>query len=521
MSVLNNFRCVHGAEYRHGEHKGCLKGTREAVLNGIELWARDFDKPPVYLLEGLAGTGKSVIAKTIAERLSTDGQLGASFFCSRDFEGRKNPQFIFPTLAAQFARNYAEFRSILVPLIQSNPGIAYESLSNQIEKLIVQPLKLSRIPTGTVVVIDALDELDEYKGGESASEILSVLGLVVSEIPSVKFFITSRPGVDIGLPSGLAEVFTLHSVEPRTVNNDIRRFFEHELSGCAHRRGRVDRWPTDEHLDLLCRRAAGFFLYAVATVSFLDDRHHHPRDQLDLIIQSPESTTYEGKAELKGYTSLDSLYTSILQTALIKNSSLDADIVRSILSTVVLAAHPISYSSVAMLMSSDRENVNYILELTTPSYPTFSIQSFHKSFSDFITDPTRCTDPRFYVSPNYHTELLLRCFELMDKYLKENMRWTPDYALNYELDGFLPEGVESGDIRDGLEYVCKSWHKHLITTEDRAADIISALRHFLEQKFLFWLEVLSFLDAMDDATRALSTTVKWLNEVCLDRQLDR
>jgi hypothetical protein len=519
MSVLNHFRCANGAEYRRDERKGCLKGTRESVLNGIEFWAGNIHTRPVYLLEGLAGTGKSAIAETIAERLFTVGQLGASFFCSRDFEDRRNPQFIFPTLAAQFARNYAEFRSILIPLIQSNPGIAYESLSNQIEKLIVQPLKISRIPTGTVVVIDALDELDEYEGGESASEILSVLGLVVSEIPSVKFFITSRPGADIGLPPGLAEVFALHSVEPHTVNHDIRRFFKHKSFGRTHRDGRG--WPTGGQLDLLCRRAAGFFLYAVATVSFLDEVHQHPRDQLDLIIQSPESTTYEGKAELKGYTSLDSLYTSILQTALIKNSSLDADIVRSILSTVVLAAHPISYSSVAMLMGSDRANVEYILELTTPSYPTFSIQSFHKSFSDFITDPTRCTDPRFYVSPNYHTELLLRCFELMDKYLKENMRWTPDYALNYELDGFLPEGVESGDIRDGLEYVCKSWHKHLITTEDRAADIISALRHFLEQKFLFWLEVLSFLDAMDDATRALSTTVKWLNEVCLDRQLDR
>ena len=95
-------------------------------------------------MNGLAGTGKSTIAKTIAERLFADGQLGASFFCSRDFEDRRNLQMIFPTLAVQLARKYIGFRSILVSLIQSDPDIAYESLYDQMKKLIVEPLNESR-----------------------------------------------------------------------------------------------------------------------------------------------------------------------------------------------------------------------------------------------------------------------------------------------------------------------------------------------------------------------------------------
>jgi hypothetical protein len=97
-------------------------------------------------------------------------------------------QLIFPTLAAQLARNYPKFRSILVPLIRSDPGIAYESLYNQMEKLIVQPLDESSI--STVIVIDALDECEDE---DPASAILSVLGRLVSEIPNVKFFLTGRP----------------------------------------------------------------------------------------------------------------------------------------------------------------------------------------------------------------------------------------------------------------------------------------------------------------------------------------
>ena len=78
------------------------------MLDEIELWISDPNKPSVYWLNGLAGTGKTTIAQTIAERVFAGGQLGASFFCSRDFEDRSNLQYIFPTLAVQLARKYPE-----------------------------------------------------------------------------------------------------------------------------------------------------------------------------------------------------------------------------------------------------------------------------------------------------------------------------------------------------------------------------------------------------------------------------
>ena len=99
MSVLNGCRRAHGAGYRHGNRNGCLKGTRESVLNEIEDWIEDFERSPIFWLNGLAGTGKSTIAQTVAEMSFADGHLGASFFCSRDVEDRSNLQLVFPTLA--------------------------------------------------------------------------------------------------------------------------------------------------------------------------------------------------------------------------------------------------------------------------------------------------------------------------------------------------------------------------------------------------------------------------------------
>ena len=63
----------------------------------------------MFWLNGLAGTGKSTIAQTFAEISFADGKLGASFFCSRDFENRSNLQVIFPTLAFQLAYRYPLF----------------------------------------------------------------------------------------------------------------------------------------------------------------------------------------------------------------------------------------------------------------------------------------------------------------------------------------------------------------------------------------------------------------------------
>jgi len=312
--VLNNCRRARGAAYHHGNRRGCFRGTREVVLNEIESWTNDFDKSPVFWLNGLAGTGKSTIAQTIAERAFADGLLGASFFCSRDFEDRSDLRFIFPTLAFQLAHKFPGFRAHLVRLLQYNPDIVDEKLLKQMEKMVVEPLRLAEV--STVIVIDALDEC---KDDEPSSAILSVLGRLVEQIPRVKFFITGRPepriktGFRLPLLEDATKVFVLHDVHPDSINNDILLFLKHELSELA-RQHQLEGWPSDEHISLLCQRAAGLFVYAVATVKFLS-KTHLPERRLDVIVNLPQCTIPEGKTEVMPSTTLDSLYMSVLDAA--------------------------------------------------------------------------------------------------------------------------------------------------------------------------------------------------------------
>jgi pantothenate kinase-related protein Tda10 len=56
------------------EHNArCLPNTRTALLHNIAKWAQDKDGKPIFWLSGIAGTGKSTIARTIAESFARDG----------------------------------------------------------------------------------------------------------------------------------------------------------------------------------------------------------------------------------------------------------------------------------------------------------------------------------------------------------------------------------------------------------------------------------------------------------------
>jgi len=443
--------------------------------------------------------------------LFADGRLGASFFCSRDYEDRRNLHFIFPTLAGQLARKYPKFRKILVPLIQSDPEIAYESLYSQMNKMIIQPFNRTKI--STVIVIDALDECEDEN---PASAILFILGRLVSEIPKVKFFLTGRPETRISkgfrplLLEKMADMFVLHKVEPVQVDSDIQLFFRNSFLELAHHWDGLGNWPDEEQLADLCRRAAGLFVYAAATVKFIYDNNRDPRSQLDILLESRKIGFCEGET-------LDTLYITILKAAFGNRGPGDDTKLRSILGAVVLAANPLSPSTITTLLGFNARDVPPLLSSVNSLFilhedPSCPVRPFHKSFPDFVTDPDRCTNERFLISPpHHHLQLLDGCLSLMNRTLAKNMCKLPDAVANSDV-GDLKKRMEKY-IDPALRYACLSWHAHLVdadTTPAQAPTITPTLHQFLEKKFLFWLEVLSVLGALRHAVDGLEAIVGWL-----------
>ena len=507
-----------GAGYRSGNRQGCLRGTRKDVLWQIECWLADEQDQRVFWLNGLAGTGKSTIAQTFAETSFSGGKLGASFFCSRDFEDRSNIQNIFPTLAFQLAYRYSEFRKRLLPVLRANPEIGRDSLCSQLEQLIVGPFKATHI--STLVIIDALDECTD---NEPASAILSVLSRYVDQVPQVKFFITGRPeppirnGFRLELLRPITEVLKLHNVERSSVDADVELFLETRLNDIAKTRSDCDvteSWPDPYDINILCKKSAGLFIYAATVIKFISSPYGLPTERLALIISLPESTTHEGRS------GIDSLYTQVLVQAF-RDAGPDAEEFgarfKLVVGTVLLVFRPLSKKTISELLKkcgspSHISNALRFLHslLLVPDSEADPIRAFHKSFPDFLTDPGRCKDDRFFVDPPaLHLDILLSCLELMGERLKKNICNLDGRPLSNVKD---PPDRKEARIGGALDYVCRFWTKHLtkVPSESphvkqvRKAVAKSSVRHLL-----FWIEVLSLTGNLNFGVYALHDIDQW------------
>ena len=389
---MRNF-VVEGAGHRHGERGICVGSTRKAVLDSIYRWAKDFEEPPVYWLNGLAGTGKTTIARTIVNRLFTEGCLGASFFCSSESKDRTEFENVFPTLASQLSRKYNELDSILPLQIGE---IAYECQGGSWgTPWLVQYLGP---PFSTVIVIDALDECGQCGG----SGILSVVKEIVAGNRNVKFFITSRPGQDIQkeLDSWEKTVVTtvsLHEIEFSKVNEDIRQFFQHHLLKLRRGQGGLDDWPTAGDVDRLCERANGEFVCAMAMVKFMDRMSQYPEERLEILLKSPEIRVFKQEIKLPKKTTICALYTSILQEMYNHYHDCKEELC-SILHAVVSARGSISLSEMSKDLGFPVPFVDNLVRTFAWVGNNGHIE-LPKSWLTFLTDLGRRTNNRFYFPP--------------------------------------------------------------------------------------------------------------------------
>lgn len=185
----------------------------------------------MFWLNGLAGSGKSSIARTIAAHMRDCEYLGASFFCSRASAKRRDVKLIIPTLMFQLCCCYSRFYLCVRETLECDLDIAYRSPNEQLQKLIINPLRLiGSFGHPVVLVIDALDECEDRRG---AYEILRLLGANVASLSPVKILITSRPEheMKVGFQDEILphEDLVLHDINKVTVNQDIRLYILHRL----------------------------------------------------------------------------------------------------------------------------------------------------------------------------------------------------------------------------------------------------------------------------------------------------
>jgi hypothetical protein len=312
--------------------KGCLPNTRQNIIDDIVNWANelaDVKAPRILWLSGVAGSGKSAIAHSVAQQFQGLNRLGSSFCFDVANQLSRHPHHLFSTISRDLAGFDALWKETLWGVIKDNQSMRKSySVQKQFDNFIVQPAQHLEASGPIVIVIDALDEC----GNPTARKrLLSILGTRLSELPgNFRFIVTSRPEPDIvdALQNHNVMCKHMHNIDFSSTKHDISVFIHSELAGKVHTS--LDSHQPD-WCELLVEKSEGLFQWAITACLFIREQGHLPHELLKLLLEP------SGQAD-----QLHTLYKKILQQCFSDRDPLVISQFKCVMSTVLTVKEPSS-----------------------------------------------------------------------------------------------------------------------------------------------------------------------------------
>ncbi|KAL5357236.1 hypothetical protein BJX96DRAFT_181550 [Aspergillus floccosus] len=436
----------------------CLPGTRAGLLREITEWAFSQSSRSIFWLQGMAGTGKSTISRTVARSAKNRNLLGASFFFKRGEADRGNAKKFFPTLTRQLILWNPELRPGVQKALDNDPDIASKSLREQFEKLLLQPLRglnpHDQLPQNTVIVIDALDEC------EHDQDIRNIIRLLprLQEIKSLclRIFLTSRPELAISL--GFSEVgnhiyedLALHEIPEKVTEHDIQLFLPHRFAKIQHDRKVPDGWPGDDIIQELVRVSVPLFISAATVCRYIENPKWEPKSRLAELL----------KDQAKYISRMDKTYLPILMRLLDDQES------------------------------DEREQQQLLQE-----FQDIPVRILYLSFPEFLVQTTT----KFRVDAlTKHKDIAQYCLRTMRRLLRRDI-------CNLAKPGVRRAEIDPLDIYQclpsELRYSCRYWAHHLKNSHALSSNI-EEVRLFLQEHFLHWMEAMVLMGLISEVVGML------------------
>lgn len=519
------------ADYKSNEEvrRSCLGGTRVEFLQQIYAWVAAAceqsnttpDGGIVLWINGLGGTGKTTVARSVSEWCEKHGVLGGSFFCSKSDAECSDPNLIFLTLCRQLCAHHEPFKTKVEAVLARDPNIVNSGPYRQFEELIVEPLEALDSPFPRSVFV--LDALDECKNEGAKSTILSVIAKFIARIAKFLFFIiTSRPEDHItalfkaSRKDSLKDTtkpLLMHDIPLKLALKDIRLYLDHEFEDHIGVLSIGPDWPSAEEKDALVEQSRGLFIYVATVIKFVMDRNYRdPKGRMRLLRLTPSSSSTP-------HQFLSVLYSKILVASYEHASPELVSKLSDVLGTVVLAQEPLSPSSVAHLVGLNVDDIRNTLTglhsvLHIPDDDDQPIRIIHPTFPEFLltlpeTPPLESSDlasisPHLRLQPAaQHRLLFSRCIVAMSGALKRDMIGMRYPALFLSEVTDLKQKVNRA-IKPHVSYACRFWGRHLRDgMKDVATSDFLLLSDFVHKGLLHWIEACCLLETVDTVVFAL------------------
>jgi hypothetical protein len=489
----------------------CLENTRVEVLREIYEWAEGGDNRCIFWLSGLAGTGKSTIARTVARKYLDQNGLGASFFFSRGGGDVGHAGKFVTSIALQLASSIPGIHQYICDAVTERSDIASQSLHDQWHRLVLRPLsKLSGscCQSSYVLVIDALDEC---ANDNNTRIILQLLAEIRSlETVRIRIFLTSRPEIPIRhgfryIPDAEHQDFVLHSISPSIVDHDIRIFLEYDLRLVGQERSLGPGWPGEDTIRRLVQVACGLFIWAATACRFIREGKRFAVKRLDAILNASSSATTAPDKHLS------EIYITVLKhsvsTEYMKEEKEELYYtLRQILGSIAVLLSPLPVYSLSTLLHVTKEDIDQTLEdlhsvLNVPEDQSQPLRLHHPSFRDFLFKNDRFNDLNFWVDENQaHQVLADSCVRLISSSLKQDI-------CGLDAPGVLVTDVESSRVEHSLppevQYACLYWIQHLQKSGTQLQDN-DQVHQFLQEHLLHWVEALGWMGKVSEGIHAIA-----------------
>ncbi|KAF7982945.1 hypothetical protein HWV62_25250 [Athelia sp. TMB] len=442
----------------------CLEGTRTAILQILtdNLTSTTLETNVLWL-HGVAGSGKSTIATTIAEQFRNRGQHGAFLFFNRNSPAQSEPNGVIRTLAYQLAMTNV-------------------------------------VLMGAIFII--LDAFDECGDPQSRKALLHLLSRQLASLPhQYRFLITSRPESDLKNAFGhhpLVKCVSLGAAEWLSAA-DVYSYIEHEIDQLYWMRRSDDElppgWPGVYRIQQIGVRAGDSFIWAATAVRYL-----HAADDLDERLD---------RLLTQQAFSLGDLYATALRS--VSNwepTEASTELCRKVLGAIVVGKVPLNDDTMAAIIepgnSKSCRRVLRKLGCLVQWSDGLPARTLHASFADYITDPHACGDqPWFIDKSKHHAEFTAGCFRVMQRLLHFNIcELGTSYLMNRDvfdlakrIDAYVPQS---------LAYACRFSFEHLKNSNTIDRQVHEMILTFFKSQFLYWLEVLSLVGESRAALQAMS-----------------
>ncbi|SJL10355.1 uncharacterized protein ARMOST_13741 [Armillaria ostoyae] len=490
---------LHPYEHLLPPKGSCMTGTRVETIKSIKSWIEQCSGDMMWC-NGLAGTGKSSLAGTLhddlARSLRAQGQSHLGAFIRYDRTERSSDMPVaglIPTIAYTLGEIDERIGKAISQVVHSFPHVSSLSPEHQFNMLLREPLKTVQelVNDGPlVVIIDGLDECSNI-----SAEILNVLSRGFGEdLPFMRLIVFSR-SIELFTQAfdKKATVYPCHlNTNSRHVIRDVAYFIDIKLEEIFVHLDDEGAFCTycgeQRAADELAERANGLFVWADVACGLLRDEPC--RDTLEDLLRAETSTD--------ALEALSILYSTALAAASGKTTN-----IRAVLGAIIVARTPpglkpddltaLALTPGGLPATAILKKLGAVVHFSDAKEGGF-LRLIHKSFDDFLRNPSHCKDSWLIKVEDHERKLAERCLSSLTTFLMSwppntNVPTIPPDILNYAVVGPL-------------------WHIKQFRNTD-----VANLRIIFEEHLDKWLEVAVRADKHEDLLDQIDRLPRWVRSL--------